>query len=361
MHHQPPHFRDLDDLVKHNLIVKHLAGSKAYGTDLPDSDTDIRGVFIADPVSILTPFYPIKEAVIEDSEDAKLYELHHFFQLVVNQNPNISETLWVPQTHVTYTSTAYDYLRQQREKLLSKQAVVKFAGYAKSELEKMRRHSRWLNKPQPKEPPQQIDFVSLIHWFGEQKMLPRDFKLRLFDGPGWRLVPYAKGIFGLHDASENPDSPRAFDKKGQFIFVPSDSALPTEAPLAFLKFNRQEYRKALEDHQHYWNWKNKRNQYRSVLEEKYGFDTKNGMHCIRLLRVAKEILEDGIIRVARPDALELLEILHGNWSYDKIRAHAAELNETIHGSAYTGSELQETVDPTFAAEVLMQIQRMMWG
>lgn len=356
-HHQIPWFKVRRDLTRTNLIVKHVAGSRAYGTDLPNSDTDIRGVFIADPVHILTPFFPIKEVPIDDSEDAKLYELHHFFKLVVEQNPNISETLWVEWMDVTHSSPAYAYLRGQRSRVLSKRAVVKFAGYAKSEYEKMKRHSRWMNKPQPKEPPQQVDFVSLIHWFGEQKMLPRDFRLRDFGAPGWRIVPYAKGILGLQPTSNNA---RAFDTKGKLLCVVAHEDSPSQPPLALIKFNKLEFKKALEDHQHYWEWKRKRNPRRSALEEKYGYDTKNGMHCIRLLRTAKEILEEGIIRVRRPDARELLEILQGDWSYEKITAYAADLLETIQGPAYTNSELPEIVNPDIAAEILMYVQDMMW-
>ena len=38
---------NLTTLKKQNLILlEALAGSKAYGTDLPTSDTDIKGVFI---------------------------------------------------------------------------------------------------------------------------------------------------------------------------------------------------------------------------------------------------------------------------------------------------------------------------
>ncbi len=36
------------DMLEDGLIVKHLAGSRAYGTSLPTSDTDIRGIFCAD-------------------------------------------------------------------------------------------------------------------------------------------------------------------------------------------------------------------------------------------------------------------------------------------------------------------------
>jgi len=49
-----------------------------------------------------------------------------------------------------------------------------------------------------------------------------------------------------------------------------------------------------------------------VLEAKFGFDTKHAMHLIRLLRMAREILETGVVHVKRPDAEELSAIrYHG--------------------------------------------------
>ena len=65
--HQIKAFRDAQELMRDNMLVKHYAGSHSYGTALPDSDVDFRGVFCADPVNILTPFFPVREC--EDQDD----------------------------------------------------------------------------------------------------------------------------------------------------------------------------------------------------------------------------------------------------------------------------------------------------
>ncbi|AXC38774.1 UNVERIFIED_ORG: hypothetical protein [Escherichia phage CMSTMSU] len=41
-------------------IVKHLAGSQAY-TSTPESDTDYRGIFLANKEYILTPFLMLRK------------------------------------------------------------------------------------------------------------------------------------------------------------------------------------------------------------------------------------------------------------------------------------------------------------
>lgn len=61
--------------------------------------------------------------------------------------------------------------------------------------------------------------------------------------------------------------------------------------------------------------------------QKYGFDCKNALHLIRLMRMCCEILADEGLIVSRPDAGDLLAIRHGEWSYDKIIKEANHLEE----------------------------------
>ena len=63
----------------------------------------------------------------------------------------------------------------------------------------------------------------------------------------------------------------------------------------------------------------------SVLEKEFGIDLKNCYHLIRLMRMGKEILTDGCVRVYRCDDADELKsirfgeaIKNGNWSVQKI-------------------------------------------
>lgn len=64
---------------------------------------------------------------------------------------------------------------------------------------------------------------------------------------------------------------------------------------------------------------------RKRLVEKYGFDTKNASHLIRILRMGIEFLVDGELHVLRNDAQQLLEIKAGEWSLEKVKAEAEKL------------------------------------
>jgi len=63
--------------------------------------------------------------------------------------------------------------------------------------------------------------------------------------------------------------------------------------------------------------------------EEYGYCTKNAMHLVRLLRMCREILETGIVRVKRPDAEELLAIRNGKWTLKELCEYAENENREL--------------------------------
>lgn len=134
--------------IENNLLVKHYAGSHAYGTSLPSSDVDFRGVFVADPINYLTPFFTVKEKSDSSEEDTKFYDLKRFFELVVDQNPNIHETLWVDREDIVFSTPAYEHLRNHRWDLLSAKSAFTYSGYAVSQLKKVLNEDKWKDRPE---------------------------------------------------------------------------------------------------------------------------------------------------------------------------------------------------------------------
>jgi hypothetical protein len=86
-------------------------------------------------------------------------------------------------------------------------------------------------------------------------------------------------------------------------------------------------------------------QKRKELERKCGYDAKHASHCIRLTRMALEIMEGKGINVDRRsiDADELLDIRLGNWSYQKVIDLAKDLQNKAHIAA-KNSELIDVPD-----------------
>lgn len=82
---------------------------------------------------------------------------------------------------------------------------------------------------------------------------------------------------------------------------------------------------------------------RKRLVEKYGYDTKNAAHLIRILRMGIEFLTDGELHVLRGDAQQLLEIKAGEWSLEKIKVESEKLFRLAE-LAYVNSSLPAKPD-----------------
>ena len=347
--------RKLEDLMSNNVLVKHYAGSHAYGTALPTSDVDFRGIFCCDPVNLLTPFFPVRECFDTSEQDTKLYELAHFMKLCLDCNPNIIETLWVDDCDVVIRTPAYDLLRQHRQKLLSSKVAFTFSGYGVAQLKRIQGHNKWINNPMAETPPRQVDFVSLVQWFGNQKIMPSDFNLWQFCFD-FRLVPYGGEIYGLYRATHHQTYSDDFTLNTTFEGERHTIGLP----LAIVKFNKEQYKLAHEKWEQYWIWKKNRNIIRSQLEEKYGYDTKHACHLFRLLKMCVEILRDGEVIVKRPDAQELIDIRNGSLTYQEIVLYAEEMDKQIRDVWYKKTSLPKRPDIKFAAELLMEVQNLVW-
>lgn len=357
-----------------NLLVKMYAGSIAYGTNLPTSDVDFRGLFCADPINIRTPFFPIREKVDDAEEDSKYYELSNFMKLCLDCNPNIIELLWTDESDIVQTSEPYKYLRSFREEFLSSKCAFTFSGYAMAQMKRIKGHDKWITNPKPVEPPYQKDYVSLLHNFTDEKMFK--FDIERFQN-NHRLIPYGNHVYGVYKADSyklySPENFNSLNKNFEgYISLNKNlegyieefergciDEFKQKSPLFLVKFNEAEYLRDKEQHKQYWDWKENRNEKRSELEEKFGYDTKHGMHLVRLLRMGEEILSGKGVIVKRPDAAELLAIRHGAWTYDEAVKYAEDMDAKIK-ALYETTKIRKKPDIKLAAKVLMDVQDMVW-
>jgi len=290
-----------------HLLLKCYAGSHSYGTNVPTSDVDFRGIFCADEINIRTPFFPVREVDDTTEEDTKYFELTHFLNLYLKCNPNIVELLWVDHSDIVHASPAYEILRKYRTDMLSSKIAFTTSGYAISQLKRIRGHNKWISNPQPKESPQPKDHITVVQWFGKYQDLHCDVAQLRNDH---RLIPYGGDIFGVYPEPGKQLWADAGSLNALFEGERSDY----DFPIAIIKYNKEEYRRSKEIHEQYWNWKTNRNKARGALEEQFGYDSKHAMHLVRLLRMGIEALRDGEILVKRHDAQELLDIRNGAWT-----------------------------------------------
>jgi len=93
---------------------------------------------------------------------------------------------------------------------------------------------------------------------------------------------------------------------------------------------------------------------RKMLVNKFGLDTKNAAHCIRLLKMGMEFLTTGELNVARSDAPMLLEIKTGKWTLEQVKTEAKRLFN-LADEAYIRSTLPNEPDIKGIEKIVMDI------
>lgn len=336
------------------ILVKHYAGSKAYGTNIASSDTDFRGIFLGDRKEITTPFFPIKEWEDETEEDTKLFELNFFIDLACENNPNIIETLFVDKSDIVLNTPEYEYLRENRDMFLTRKIAHTTSSYAIQSLSKMKNHNRFINTEDMKAP-LQTDFLKVLRNFTENKDFNKKIDIVKDFSRGYKLIAYGKDVFGLLKSMNPNQAP--FNAE---FFLNRIKAEDNTPPLLLLKFNLEEYEQAKIKYTSYLKWKAARiGSARNLLEDKFGYDTKDAMHLVRLMRIGYECITEGVYNVKRADSKELLEIRSGDWTYDKIYNYAKEFDNKIKEAVKTCA-LPEYVDKEKASKIIMDIQNSVW-
>lgn len=405
-----------------NLIVRHLAGSQAYGTSTPTSDTDFRGIFMADKEFILTPFFTVNEVSDVSEEDTKYYELNNYMKLYLDANPNILESLWVDESDIVFRTDLYEHLRGARSELLSSKIAFTYTGYAHNQAKRMKNHHSWMDKERTgvrmlqevfndypcqqtidwigdnfpdyifnlldvergrgiyiktflginfekymrnaslqmlsTQPLKQYHFIKLVHNYFDFQVLDRDFNILNFNH-GYQLVPYGDNTFGL----VIKEGSRVLNDDGSIHRIDTSNLTLEEVkeqPKMIVKFNKDEYEKSSDNRNNYHNWKQNRNEARSALEQANGYDTKHAMHVVRLLRTAEEALTTGEVLVKRPDAEELLAIRNGAWTFDEMMEYWTDRDQYIREVLYKQTVLPKTPNIHAAAKLLIELREMQW-
>jgi predicted nucleotidyltransferase len=216
------------------LLCRH--GSHAYGTSLPTSDDDYRGVCIAPRESYLLGGVYKFEQHVQSKPDLAVFELSKFALLAANASPNFIELLFMDEADRLLVTPAGERLIAARGLFLSRRVLTSFSECALSQIRRIG-----------------------------------------------------------HDRS-----------KSKNILNPATAA----------------------------------------LHAAHGFNTKQAMHSVRILRMCREILQTGRVLVRRPDAEELLAIRGGAKTYEEISEWAHAEKEELRSLERT-SDLPE--DPDFAA------------
>jgi uncharacterized protein len=83
------------------VIYRCVIGSRAYGLDSDESDTDRRGIYLP-PADLQWSLYGVPEQLENEDTQEAYWELQKFLIMALKGNPNILECLYTPIVeHVT--------------------------------------------------------------------------------------------------------------------------------------------------------------------------------------------------------------------------------------------------------------------
>ncbi|MGB0524068.1 MAG: DNA polymerase beta superfamily protein [Flammeovirgaceae bacterium] len=350
----------LQDLYDQKLILLEcISGSKAYGLDLPTSDTDIKGVFILPKAQFFGMDYMAQ--ISNATNDIVFYELGRFMELLYKNNPNILELLNTPATHVLKKHPLMNKIKS--ELVLSKLCKQTFAGYAQTQIKKARGLNKKILNPLDKARKSVLHFCqvtvgkqskNLVEWLAEEGKNQAQCGLVNLDK--------MKNLYALFYDATGEKGYQGIIQKETANEVCLSSIPKSEEAIAYVYFNRDGYSKYCKDYKEYWAWVEQRNEvrYENTITHGKNYDAKNMMHTFRLLEMAEEILSEGKVTVKRPNREEMLAIRRGAFTYDELIAKAEIQLEKVE-AAYRASKLPEQPEKAVLEQVLIEIRKEWYG
>ncbi len=269
-----------------NIILLGLGGSHAYGTNIETSDIDLRGIAARTAPNILTG--QDFEQVVNTATDTTIYSVEKIFRLLAACNPNTIEMLGLKPDHYIILTDAGRKILDNRDIFLSKRALYSFAGYAMAQLNRLN------NK---------ADRVIESSEQNETRSLQKAISALIRDGV----------VDEMTSVSEE-------DGK-IYVHLLGKYKIDNFAKLA---------QNVLNVHSDYQ--KSKRNDYAAHKDKL----SKHQMHLVRLLFMARDILENGEIITYREKEHDLLMdiragkyLINGTVPTKEFMDMVAELNQNL--------------------------------
>lgn len=320
-------------------LTRH--GSHAYGTSTPTSDIDIRGIAIPPMNYHLGVAHTFEQAVQHEPIDLTIFSLQKFVKLAADANPNALEILFTdPSDHLLVHPLA-ERLFAARELFLSTKALHTFSGYARAQFKRIKAHRRWLLNPPAAAPTR--GKLGLP----ERTVIPADQLAAAQAAIQTQVDSWAwKELDDLDPATRQAvqsEFTRRLLEITKWSEVEQDANVWRAAAgvvgydtnfIRLLDLERQ-YTARHREWTQYQDWKKNRNPARSAMEAESGYDRKHAMHLCRLGRMCRELLTEGVVRVRRPDADELLAIRNGAWTFEQLEEYADQLDAELQEIAKT--------------------------
>mgnify|MGYP001578001477 CR=1 FL=1 len=121
------------------LLYAKVWGSHSHNTQLPESDVDYLGVYVAPTHEVLSIDKPA-ETVTHNKPDIEAHEVEKFCRLLLKGNPSMVEMLFTDKMH--YMTEPWVELVMCRQTFLSQSVVKQYLGYANGQLMRLKKGTK---------------------------------------------------------------------------------------------------------------------------------------------------------------------------------------------------------------------------
>ncbi len=387
------------DVIRNDgrLLYEYIRGSHLYGLNNEDSDVDTSGVFVCTRDELFGCF-GYKPQVTDSRHDNTWFEIGELIRLLLKSNPTVMESLFVPKDKVLgQIHPLMQMVIDNREQFISKQCFNPFFGYAKSQIEK----ARGLNKKIVNPITERLTPYDFIYTFkGQGSTKFRDWLANrglhqeccgLVNVPNMHDIYGVYYDFGAHIAAytdwkndslfltyaceynkdKNIEETKSrlsgiapigyrgvinVDVDGNELRLSSIDDKNTR-PICFISYNQSGYSSHCRLYAEYQTWVKERNpkRYESNLDKNY--DSKNMMHCFRLMHMAGEIAEGkGMILQRTWDRQFLMDVRNHKFEYEEIIERLEEEKERMN-LLMEQSTIREQIDTDFVNQLMIDIRK----
>lgn len=409
----------IEYLRKSGLIAyEYRRGSHMYHLNTPTSDIDTGGVFICPPEMLEGLRCKYVEQVADEKNDTVFYEFGRWIELLMKSNPTALESLFAPDDCIIGpVHPAVQYILDHRDMFLTKECFKPFYSYAYNQIAKCRGTHKLIVNPVT----ERKDILDFCYTFKSQGSQPikeflyennldqkycglvnipnmRDtygvyydfaayFKFEIYDKDkkfweeNFNDENFQNWCFDIMFSTVNHDKfmdydycMKTYDRIVNHEFFgyagivhPDEltksnevrlSSIPKgEKPICFMHYNKDAYTCHCKEYKQYKEWEAKRNPVRYESNLGHNYDAKNVMHCMRLIRMAKELAQGKGFNVVRTyDRDYLLDIRNHKFEYEvvmeQLEQEKAEMEEAMKTCT-----LPETVDVDAVNEILIEARK----